>query len=283
MTFPFQVTIPLLKEVKTRAPQAVCELAPLNATRDVIINRTASPFDNPDLRKAIALTLDRKAFIDIQTEGLGSMGGAMMPPPEGLWGMPPELLRTLTGYDPDVERNRVDARKIMKALGYGPENRLNIKLSTRNVPPDRDSAVILTDQLKQIYVEAELEPIEIANWFPTVIRGAYKIGLNTTPSSVDDPDQQFYENYACGSENNVTKYCNPELQKLFDQQSIEADQNKRKRLVWEIDKRLQEDQARPIIYHLRGGTCWQPYVKGVTIMVNSLFNGWRFDDVWLVR
>jgi peptide/nickel transport system substrate-binding protein len=283
MTFPFQVTIPLLKEVKTRAPQAVCELAPLNATRDVIINRTASPFDNPDLRKAIALTLDRKAFIDIQTEGLGSMGGAMMPPPEGLWGMPPELLRTLTGYDPDVERNRVEARKIMKALGYGPENRLNIKLSTRNVPPDRDSAVILTDQLKQIYVEAELEPIEIANWFPTVIRGAYKIGLNTTPSSVDDPDQQFYENYACGSENNVTKYCNPELQKLFDQQSIEADQNKRKRLVWEIDKRLQEDQARPIIYHLRGGTCWQPYVKGVTIMVNSLFNGWRFDDVWLVR
>ena len=42
-----------------------------------------------------------------------------MPPPEGLWGMPPELLRTLTGYDPDVERNRVEARKIMKALGLG--------------------------------------------------------------------------------------------------------------------------------------------------------------------
>jgi peptide/nickel transport system substrate-binding protein len=110
---------------------------------------------------------------------------------------------------------------------------------------------------------------EMANWFPTVTRGAYKIGLNTTPSSVDDPDQQFYENYACGSENNVTKYCNPDLQKLFDQQSIEADQDKRKRLVWEIDKRLQEDQARPIIYHLRGGTCWHPHVRGVTIMVNS--------------
>ena len=46
---------------------------------------------------------------------------------------------------------------------------------------------------------------------------------------------------------------------------------------------LQEDQARPIIYHLRSATCWQPYVKGVTIMVNSLFNGWRFEDVWLDR
>jgi peptide/nickel transport system substrate-binding protein len=153
----------------------------------------------------------------------------------------------------------------------------------RNTPPDRDSAVILTDQLKQIYIDAELEPIEMANWFPMVVRKAYTIGLNTTPSSVDDPDQNFYENYACGSENNVTRYCNPELQKLFDQQSIEADQSKRKQLVWEIDKKLQEDQARPIIYHLRSATCWHQQVKGLTIMVNSLFNGWRFEDVWLAR
>jgi len=38
----------------------------------------------------------------------------------------------------------------------------------------------------------------------------------------------------------------------------EADQEKRKRLVSEIDRRLQEDQARPIVYHLRFATCWQP-------------------------
>ena len=46
-------------------------------------------------------------------------------------------------------------------------------------------------------------------------------------------------------------------------------------------KKLQEDQARPIIYHLRSATCWHPHVKGLTIMVNSLFNGWRFEDLWL--
>lgn len=206
-----------------------------------------------------------------------------MPPPEGVWGMPSDMLRTLPGYDPDVEKNRAQAREIMRAVGYGPENRLKTKLSTRNVPPDRDSTVILSDQLKQIYIDTELEPVELANWFPMVIRGGYTLGLNTTPNSVDDPDQQFYENYACGSENNVTKYCNLELQKLFDQQSMQTDQQTRKRLVWEIDKKLQEDQARPIIYHLKSGTCWQPYVRGVTIMVNSLFNGWRFEDVWLAR
>jgi peptide/nickel transport system substrate-binding protein len=62
---------------------------------------------------------------------------------------------------------------------------------------------------------------------------------------------------------------------------MESDQAKRKKLVWEIDKILQEDGARPIVAHGRGATCWQPRVKGLAIMVNSVFNGWRFEDVWL--
>jgi peptide/nickel transport system substrate-binding protein len=49
-----------------------------------------------------------------------------------------------------------------------------------------------------------------------------------------------------------------------------------KPLVWEIDKKLQEDGARPIISYGRGVTCWQPYVKGLTIMVNSVYNGWSY-------
>ena len=112
-------------------------------------------------------------------------------------------------------------------------------------------------------------------------RKDYQIGLNLTGSGVDDPDQQFYENYASGSERNYTGYCNPELQKLFDRQSVEADQQKRKVLVWDIDKKLQEDVARPIIYHNQGGTCWQPQLKELTLMVNSIYNGYRFEDIWL--
>ena len=27
----------------------------------------------------------------------------------------------------------------------------------------------------------------------------------------------------------------------------------------------------------------QPYVKGLTVMVNSIYNGWRMEDVWLDR
>jgi peptide/nickel transport system substrate-binding protein len=247
-------TIPLLKDVKSQAPDAVCEVTPGGISRNLIVNRDAPPFDNADMRRAMALSLDRKAFINIISEGEGDIGGVMQPLPEGVWGVPQDVLNSLPGYDPNVEQSRAEARQIMQKLGYGPDKRLALKVSTRNIPPYRDPAVILTDQLKEVFIDGELEVVETASWFPKVMRRDYKIGLNLTGGGVDDPDQQFYENYACGSPRNYTGYCNPELEKLFDRQSIEADEGKRKQLVWEIEKKLAEDGARPIIFYTASPT-----------------------------
>ena len=58
---------------------------------------------------------------------------------------------------------------------------------------------------------------------------------------------------------------------------------KRKELVWQVERKLIEDAVRPIIFFMRQGTCWQPEVKGLTLMENSIFNSWRMEDVWLDR
>jgi peptide/nickel transport system substrate-binding protein len=281
MTFPTEVSIPLLKDVKSQDPKAVCVVEPDNVSTNIIVNSSAPPFDNLDIRRAMALAIDRKAFIKILFEGQADIGGTMLPAPAGLWSMPKEMLETIPGYGPDVEANRAEARKLMEKAGYGPNKHLQVKVSTRNIPVYRDPAVILIDQLKSIYIDADLDVVETANWFSKVARKDYALGLNLTGNAVDDPDQSFYENYSCHSERNYTNYCNPAIEKLFDQQSQETDIDKRKKLVWEIDKKLQDDVARPIIYHGRTGTCWQPYVKGVTVMVNSSYNGYRYEDVWL--
>ncbi len=92
LTFPYEVTIPLLKDVKQQAPQAICELVPANSSTNLLVNRQAPPFDNADLRRALALALDRRSFIDILAQAQGDIGAAMEPPPSGVWGMPePEL------------------------------------------------------------------------------------------------------------------------------------------------------------------------------------------------
>jgi peptide/nickel transport system substrate-binding protein len=281
MTFPTGISIPLLKDIKTQAPNAICDVEPTNVSTNIIVNSSSPPFDSLDIRRAMALALDRKSFISILFEGQGDIGGTMLPPPQGLWGMPKEMLETIPGYGPNVEANRDEARKLMQKAGYGPDKHLAVKVSTRNIADYRDPAVILVDQLKSIYIDGELDIVETANWFPKIARKDYALGLNLTGNAVDDPDQSFYENYSCGSERNYTNYCNKDIEKLFDEQSQETDVAKRKKLVWDIDKKLQDDVARPIIFHGRQGTCWQPYVKGVTIMVNSSYNGYRFEDVWL--
>src|SRR5262249_8172546 len=147
MTFPYEVTIPLLKDVKAQAPQAICELRPTNVSNNLIVNRDAPPFDKAEIRQAMALALDRKAFIDILFEGQADIGGAMLPPPEGNWGMPKEMLQQLPGYGPDVAKNREQARELMRKAGYGADKRLPVKVATRNIAQYRDAAVILVDQL----------------------------------------------------------------------------------------------------------------------------------------
>ena len=80
------------------------------------------------MRRAMALSLDRKAFIDILSEGQGDIGGVMQPLPEGVWGMPQDVLSALPGYDPEVQKNRDEARQIMQKFGYGPDKRLVLKV-----------------------------------------------------------------------------------------------------------------------------------------------------------
>jgi peptide/nickel transport system substrate-binding protein len=283
MTFDRDITVPLMKDVAKQAPKAICELSPTNVSTNLAVNSTAPPFDNPQIRKAMALALDRQAFIDILTEGKAVVGGAMLPAPEGRWAMPPEMLAELPGYGADLEKNRQDARAIMAGLGYGPAKPLKVKVSVRNIAIYRDPAVILIDQLKKIYIDGELEPIDTTVWYSKVQRRDYSVSLNLTGVAVDDPDVNLIENYTCKSERNYTQYCNPEVDDLIYRQSREVDQEKRRRLVWEVERRLALDVARPIIFHNTAATCWHPHVKGVVLHHNSIYNNWRLEDVWLEK
>jgi peptide/nickel transport system substrate-binding protein len=281
MTFPYQLTPALFRDIKNQMPQAICEqTSDGGVNRHLLINRDKEPFNKPELRRALSLALDRKAFIDIISEGQGEVGGAMQPPPDGIWGLPPEELAKLPGYGPDIGKNREAARQIMRGLGYDPDNRLPVKVTTRDVPLYRDPAVLLIDQLKQVYVDGELDVVDTPVYFPKLRRKDYAIALNSQTGG-PDPDPTLDLFYGCGSGLNYDGHCDPEIDRLIEKQSMEADPEKRKQVVWEIERRLAEEASRPIIFYGKGGTCWQPYVKNVSLMVDSIFNANRREDWWL--
>ncbi|MGE0701489.1 MAG: ABC transporter substrate-binding protein, partial [Hyphomicrobiaceae bacterium] len=283
LTFVSDITVAGLKDVNAKAPAAQCQFVPSNNTINMIVNAGAPPFDNPKVRRAMALALDRPAFNTILAEGKSSIGVVMLPAPEGKWSMPDAELQKITGYGADLAKNQAEAKAIMEGLGYTAEKPLKVKVSTRNIPLYRDPAVIFIDQMKKIHIEGELDAVDTTIWHAKVQRKDYAIGLNTTGVGVDDPDVNMVENYTCKSVRNYTGYCNPEVDRLIFAQSRETDLAKRKELLWQAERLIAEEVARPIILHNKAATCWQPYVKGVTSHNNSLYNSWRMENAWLDR
>ena len=129
MSFPYEVTLQSMRDIQNQAPNAICEMTPTPVAMNLLVNRDAAPFNDPDIRRAMQLTIDRKSFLDIIAEGQGDINGAMQSPPAGLWGLPPEILATLPGYGPDVAANRAQARQLMEKHGYGPDHRLAVKVA----------------------------------------------------------------------------------------------------------------------------------------------------------
>jgi peptide/nickel transport system substrate-binding protein len=87
--------------------------------------------------------------------------------------------------------------------------------------------------------------------------------------------------YGCGASLNWDNFCNPEIDELIEAQSREDNAVKRKQILWSIERKLANDDVRPIIFYPRGGTCGRSYLKGLTIMINGTSNSWRMEDVWL--
>src|SRR5262244_724695 len=132
------------------------------------------------------------------------------------------------------------ARALVRKLGYGPDNRLKIKVTTRDWSVYRDPALLLIDQLRQIYIDGELDVVDTAQYFPKIQRKEYTVALNLQTAGPDpDPTVQLF--YGCGSNLNWDNYCNPEMDKMIEAQSREGDADKRKQILWTIERKLADD------------------------------------------
>jgi len=114
LTFTADITPPIRKDLAVQAPNAICKAVSTNVPTNILVNATRPPFDNAQLRKVVALALDRQAMIDIISQGENTIAANMMS--DGNWAMPKEMLAKLPGYGQPAEQ-QAEARKIMESLG----------------------------------------------------------------------------------------------------------------------------------------------------------------------
>ncbi|PYM17007.1 MAG: peptide ABC transporter substrate-binding protein [Candidatus Rokuibacteriota bacterium] len=279
VAFPGESTKTVVDQVKAAVPKMVVDVVSQNVNDNLLMNVTKPPFNNVKIRRAISMAIDRGAYIKAVHQGGAVVGASMQPKPYGVWGLVDKDLQALPGYGKPAEEKE-KAKKAMAELGYSSSNPLKTEMATRAIAIYVDFASFVINELKQIGVEASLKQIETAQWHAFATRREYGLGANLTGIGVDDPDANFYENYACTSPRNYTGYCDEQVGKMFDTQSQELDPKKRYALVAQIQKKLEEEAARPMMgWRLDYFAQW-PHVKGL-VPHHNLYNYGRMQDVWL--
>jgi peptide/nickel transport system substrate-binding protein len=279
LAYPGETTLSIAEQLKKAVPTMVLTETASNVSENLLLNTKKPPFDDVKVRRALSFAIDRRTYTQTVHRGAAVIGASLAPKPWGVWGLLDKDLGQLPGYG-GAAPGRAQARKLLAEAGFGASNPLKVELVTRAIAIYLDFAGFVVSDLKQVGVEATLKQIDTAQWHPMVTRREFQIGANLTGLGVDDPDANFYENYACGSPRNYGDYCNEEVGRLIDQQSQEIDAQKRLTLVWQIQKKLEEDAARPTMGWRTDRFAHYPYVKNL-ILNQVTYNCCRLQEVWL--
>jgi peptide/nickel transport system substrate-binding protein len=278
VAMPGETTKAASEQLKAAVPKLVVTPFSTNVTDNIMMNIKKPPFDNAKVRLAVSYAIDRRGLIQAVHQGGAMLGVAMAPRPHGVWGLLEKDLMALPGYGKPADM-KAQARKLLAEAGITPQKPLRVEMVTRGIAIYVDMASFVINELKQVGIEASLKQIETAQWHAMATRGDYQIGANLTGLGPDDPDANFYENYACGSPRNYSKYCDEQVMKMIERQSQELDAKKRLAQVWAIQKKLEEDAARPILgWRLDYLTVW-PHVKNF-VPHQSIYNFGRMQEVW---
>lgn len=230
---------------------------PWMATHYLRLNTTAPPFDDPRVRRAIALALDRESLATMLRDGSHPAAGFVPPMPDWKPPTPPD-------FDPDR------ARTLLSTAGYGPQNPLVLRLHFPNDELRRLLAQLIAAQLtKHLDARIETWTEEFKVYLGTQDRMNYQMSLSRWAADYADPSS-FIEMWVGGSLQNKTGWSDPEYDRLVQQAQRNPDPQARRALFATAEARVL-DQA-PIVPLVYGSKAMllRPGFRGLG--VNTLGN-----------
>jgi peptide/nickel transport system substrate-binding protein len=274
---PGDTTPNIAAQLRAAVPKMVTQEVGSGVVDTIYMNHAKPPFNDVRLRRALSLALDRAAFIKGVANGAGMTGGALAPPPIGSWGITQKDLVAIYGKP---EEGKPRARKLMAELGYGPSKPLRLDAATRTLASYVDLSSWVVGELKQVGMDVTVRQLDAVQWYSTMTRREFTLAIGVSGIGLDEPDAALVEHFTCRSIRNYTNYCSEPIDTLIERQSQELDPAKRKVIVADILKRLEQDAVRPVVAWLMDDYTHWSHVKGLTAH-HSIYNFSRMQDVWL--
>ena len=208
------------------------------------MNNGKKPFNDLKVRQAMSYAIDRKAIIDGAMFGYGTPIGSHFSPADPGY----VDLTGLYAYNPDK------AKELLKEAGYPQGFKVTLKLP----PPSyaRRGGEIIAQQLKAIGVDAQIIPVEWAQWLSDVFKNRdYDL---TIVSHTEPADYGIY-----ARDDYYFDYHSDAFKKLMDELNLATDPAKRIALLGDIQKKIADDAVNVFLFELAKTGVWNAKIKGL--------------------
>ena len=237
------------------------------------MNAEKAPFDKPEVRKAIAMAIDRGAILKEVYQGAGQQ--AKNPIPPTMWSYDEATVDI--PYDPDK------AKEMLKAAGVE-----NLKTDIWWMPVQRPynpnakrMAEMMQADLAKVGIEAALVSYEWGEYRKRMQAGEHQMGLLGWTGDNGDPDNFLAVLLGCNAEgkpnaNNIPKWCNARFQEVVNKAAEISDKDERTKLYVEAQQIVAAEVPWLNIAH---STVFEPVRKEVQGYKISPFGSHEFQNV----
>lgn len=193
-------------------------------------NTAEAPFDNPLVRRALSLAIDRQAIVESVFFGAGQVSGPIVPT-LGDWANP---IEDLSNYQVNLDA----ARTLLEEAGA---TDLSFSITVgANRTEFVNIALVIQDQLKEVGVTVELDQVEWGTFIDKWVERDFESFVSFNGSG-NDPDRALFPALTTGGSVNAFQYSNPELDELLAVGRELSDFEERKAVYQKVEKLIAEE------------------------------------------
>jgi peptide/nickel transport system substrate-binding protein len=246
------------------------------------MNNKKKPLDDPRMRRALHLSLDRPVLIDVVKDVTPMMVGGFLYPFSDV-ATPLDQLRKRLGYQEDTTAAIKEAKALMAAAGYGSGIKQPLDFMVREVASFKLWAQAIQAMLQQaLGIETKLRTVVESVWFDDIKSGNYDLAIGAVVSTLLDPSDYFNAWYKKHGPQNYGFWDNKTVNELIPQIDREIDPKKRLELIRKAEDAMEQDPPVLPVAWEKIIDIWYNYVKGHNpYEYFGIYDVVRFDTFWL--
>ena len=177
-----------------------------------------------------------------------------------------------------MAKRQAEAKRLLAEAGYA--KGLDVEFIVRRGPMYERGALSRQDDLKKVGINLKLTLLDTAAFRDRNEKGDFQAYTTLNAVNIDDP-VHYYSRFTCDAPTNLSRYCNPEFDKLFQEQSQTFEVQKRAEITRQMEHILLRDIPDDRGFYWKSAMAyWNRVQQWPPIQGTTVFNFGKFERVW---